>query len=156
MASVVVQVFSFGLDRPDDAVERMDELLPVAERDAPPRVLIARASTRLLLADALGVAPASLRISRRCAHCGHPTHGRPVLEGDDRLSFSVSHSGSLGVVALGDGDLLIGIDVEVVRPRVRLDALAARVLDAGSYAEWRDLGSDEQLVSFLRAWTAKE
>ena len=51
----------------------------------------------------------------------------------------------------------VGVDVEEVRPRRRLDALAARVLNDEEHAAWLRLDdADEQLRSFLRVWTAKE
>ena len=90
-------------------------------------------------------------------HCDHPTHGRPTVEGEDRISFSLSHSGSFAVIALADGALRIGVDVEEVKPRRRLAALAARVLNDDEHAAWIVLAEgDEQLRSFLRAWTTKE
>jgi 4'-phosphopantetheinyl transferase len=112
------------------------------------------ASTADLLAAALGRAPGELEISRRCRHCGHPSHGRPVLAGGP--SFSVSHSGGLALVALAPADVLVGVDVEQVRRRANLDKLAARVLSPEELAQWRATPPAERLVAFLRQWTAKE
>ena len=154
----MVRVFSVDLDRPAGVVEYLDGLLATDERNAPPPIRVARAMTRVVLAEALGTDPERVPISRRCAHCGHPTHGRPTVAGDDRISFSLSHSGSFAVIALVDGAARIGVDVEQVRPRRRLGALAARVLNDDEHAAWLALGEDgdEQLRAFLRAWTAKE
>ena len=158
----MVRVFSVDLDRPAGVVEYLDGLLATDERNAPPPIRVARAMTRVVLAEALGTDPERVPISRRCAHCGHPTHGRPTVAGDDgtssRISFSLSHSGSFAVIALTDGGVRIGVDVEQVRPRRRLGALAARVLNDDEHAAWLALGEDgdEQLRAFLRAWTAKE
>jgi 4'-phosphopantetheinyl transferase len=153
----VVRVFSVDLDRPADVVERLDAMLAPEERNAPAPIRVARATTRVALADALGMEPDRVPISRRCAHCGDPKHGRPTVAGDDRVSFSLSHSGSFAVIALADGDVRVGVDVEDVRPRLRLGALAARVLNDEEHEAWLAIESDdEQLRSFLRAWTAKE
>ncbi len=48
--------------------------------------------------------PRDVEISRRCAHCGHPTHGRPTVVGDPTspISFSLSHSGAFALIALAD------------------------------------------------------
>jgi 4'-phosphopantetheinyl transferase len=152
-----VRVFSVDLDQPADVVERLDAMLPSDERDAPAPIRVARATARILLGDALRTDPAEVRISRQCAHCGHPTHGRPTVAGDDQLSFSLSHSGSFAVIALAHDDTRVGVDVEAIRSRPRLAALAARVLNDEEHAEWLALDdAEEQLRSFLRAWTAKE
>ena len=159
MAPGAVRVFPLDLDPPADVARRLVELLPAGERDAPAPIRIARATTRLLLAETLGVEPHRVVISRVCARCGHPTHGRPTVAGTGAaaVSFSVSHSGTFGVVALAAGDRRIGVDVEAVRPRSRLDALADRVLGAEEHAAWRALDDpDVRLRAFLRAWTAKE
>src|SRR5258707_7110279 len=136
MVPGVVRVFSVDLDQPADVVERLDALLAPDERDGPARVRVARATTRVVLAEALETDPARVEISRLCAHCGHPTHGRPTVAGDDRVSFSLSHSGSFAVVAvaIGAGDARVGVDVEDVKPRRRLGALAARVLNDEEHA----------------------
>ncbi len=157
MTSGVVRVFSVDLDPRADVVERLDAMLAPEERDAPAPIRVARATTRVVLGDALGMDPDRVPISRRCAHCGDPTHGRPTVAGDDRVSFSLSHSRSFGVIALADGDVRVGVDIEDVRPRLRLGALAARVLNDEEHAAWLAIeNDDEQLRSFLRAWTAKE
>jgi len=114
-----------------------------------------RAVTARLLARELGVDAADLKISRVCTHCGDPAHGRPHLVGGER-SFNLSHSGDRFVLAIGDPALQLGVDVEVVRPRARLDALARRTLDATAYERWLSAPDAEPLVTFLRAWTAKE
>jgi 4'-phosphopantetheinyl transferase len=157
VTSAVVRVFSVDLDHPAIAPDRLDEILAPEERDASPAIRVARASTRLALGEALGVDPATVQISRRCEHCDHPTHGRPVVVGDRPISFSLSHSASLALVAVLDGDARVGVDVEAVRPRPRLDALAARVLGEEEHNRWLRLESDDaRLRAFLRAWTAKE
>jgi phosphopantetheinyl transferase len=155
--SGVVRVFSVDLDPPADVIEHLDAMLAPDEREAPAPIRVARATTRIVLADALGMEPERVPISRRCAHCGDPRHGRPTVAGDDRVSFSLSHSGSFAVIALADGAVRLGVDVEVVRPRLRLRALAARVLNDEEHAAWLAIeNDDDQLRSFLRAWTAKE
>jgi 4'-phosphopantetheinyl transferase len=151
-----VRVFAFDLDQAPAVVERLDATLPAEDRGARVPVRVARAALRVLLARELGVAPADVPISRRCEHCGHPAHGRPALEGRE-LSFSLSHSRAVGLVALAPAGLRVGVDVEVVRPRPGLDALAARVLGDEEHARWNALdGEAARLDAFLRAWTAKE
>ena len=152
-----MRVFSVDLDQPAAVVAYLDRLIPVSERRASARIRVARASTRIVLADVLGIQSDQLSISRQCAHCGHPAHGRPTVAGDDRISFSVSHSGAFAVIALADGDVTVGVDVEELRPRRRLDALAQRILNDDEHAAWSLLAdADERLRFFLQVWTAKE
>jgi phosphopantetheinyl transferase len=95
-----------------------------------------------------------LRFALTCAVCGSQEHGRPALAGDDRPSFSLSHSGEVAVVALAPDR--VGADVEVVRERRYVDRVARRMFTADEFAHWSALRGPDRLVAFLRAWTAKE
>ena len=157
VTSPAVRVFSVGLDQPAAVVERLDALLPAEERHVSAPIRVARATTRVLLAAALDMDAIDVPISRRCVHCGDPAHGRPTVTVATPISFSLSHSGSFAVIAIVEGDARIGVDVEAVRPRGRIEALAARVLNDEEHAAWLRLDDDDaRLRSFLRTWTAKE
>ena len=114
-----------------------------------------------VLGGLLAVAPDSVVISRLCARCGDRAHGRPEVTspadafGFGPIRFSLSHSESVAVIAVATG-VRVGVDVEFVRPRARLDALAARVLGPEEHAGWLDLEPAAQLRGFLERWTAKE
>ena len=71
------------------------------------------------------------------------------------ISFSLSHSQSFAVVAVADS-ARVGVDIEVIRPRARLDALAKRVLSPAEHADWLDYPPTARLRAFLERWTAKE
>ena len=75
---------------------------------------------------------------------------------DRPISFSVSHSGEHALVAVVDDRAPLGIDVERVRPRARLEALAARALARDELAAWRARPANERLAAFLQLWTRKE
>jgi 4'-phosphopantetheinyl transferase len=157
VASTIVQVYAVELDRRDDEVESLRSVLTPDERDGPVRAQVARAAARVVLGDTIRMDPAAVPISRRCEHCGHTSHGRPVVAAAVPVSFNVSHSGPLGLIAVLEGDARIGVDLEVVRRRPRLDALAERVLDADAHAAWLRLpDQDARLRAFLEAWTEKE
>ena len=100
--------------------------------------------------------PGAVAISRRCARCGDPAHGKPELAAFPELSFSLSHSESFAMIAVVVGRARVGVDIEIERPRSRLDALAARVLSAEEHAEWLDAEPPERVRAFLARWTAKE
>lgn len=159
MASDEVRVFSVDLHQPAAVAARLTRSLPPNEAEGSTAVRVARGALRIVLGDALGIEPAGVDISRRCAHCGHDTHGRPTVVGDPAspISFSLSHSGDFAVIALAGAGVRVGVDVEEVRPRRRLDALAARVLSGPDHAVWREIDdADERLRAFLSAWTEKE
>jgi 4'-phosphopantetheinyl transferase len=108
-------------------------------------------SASAMVAEVLGAVP----ISRECRRCGDAKHGKPFVVGDDDLSFSVSHSGSVALLAIAR-DATVGIDVEAVRTRPNLEKLAARVLDPNALAAFGAADESHQLLTFLRAWTEKE
>lgn len=104
-----------------------------------------------MVAQVLG----EVEISRECRRCGDAKHGKPFVVGDEDLSFSVSHSGSVALLAVARG-AIVGIDVEIIRDRPNLQKLAARVLDTDALEAFSGADEPQRLVSFLRAWTEKE
>jgi 4'-phosphopantetheinyl transferase len=148
-----VRVIRVDLDGPGPDP---NHVLPRAERLVSEPTRRARAAARVLLGEVIGVDPRAVPIARRCLRCGDPNHGRPFLDGYEQVSFSVSHSAEVALVAICTSGPTIGIDLEAHRPRTRLPQLAERVLASEHYAHWQRLGPDEQLDAFLRAWTMKE
>ena len=164
MTQLTVGVWTVDLLQPISVVDALrawlddDEIRAAASRRDDVlrnRYVVAHGAVRAILAARLGIEPGAVTISRRCARCGDPTHGRPELAGIGDLSFSLSHSESLALVAVVSG-ARVGVDVEIERPRSRLDALAARVLSAEEHAEWLDAEPPARVHAFLRLWTAKE
>lgn len=88
------------------------------------RFVTGRHLARTVLAEATGLAPASIRFTTDCPHCGG-THGKPRLPGSD-LDFSLSHSGDRVVLVLVEG-AEVGVDVERESDR-DIDRLAEMVL----------------------------
>jgi 4'-phosphopantetheinyl transferase len=75
----------------------------------------------------------------------------------ERLSFNLSHSGRLALVAIAPGGVEVGIDVERLRPRRDLIRLAERWLptdDAATIAATTDGAPRE--AAFYAAWTRHE
>jgi 4'-phosphopantetheinyl transferase len=102
-----------------------------------------RSALRRVLGERLGVAPAALTFTLSA-------HGRPSVAGG-RVSFNVSHSGEVGLIAVADGERRIGVDVEQVRTTTDIEALAERFFhpeEAAAIAGRRD--------AFFRCWTKKE
>jgi phosphopantetheinyl transferase len=75
-------------------------------------------------------------------------HGRPWAEG---VSFNVSHSGAIGLIAVAEAGRRVGIDIQQVRESTDFRALAARFFHPGEAAAIGD-----RRDAFFRCWTRKE
>ncbi|SDH20199.1 4'-phosphopantetheinyl transferase family protein [Agrococcus jejuensis] len=116
------------------------------------RTLAGRAALRMLLAARVGVPTsdaAALAIDRTCTQCGEQ-HGQPRVDG---LSVSSSTSGTHVLVAVGDADARVGVDVEVVPEELwtGFDAYALHPDERGSMPDGADGVSQR-----IRAWAQKE
>jgi 4'-phosphopantetheinyl transferase len=163
-----VSVWTIDLDQPRAVVEALRahlddvEVRAAAQRSndtVRDRYVVAHGALRAILGARLGITPGEVVFDRHCRRCGDPVHGKPMVVSDappeQQVHFSLSHSESVAVVAVVTGTR-IGADVERERPRARLDALAARVLDPEDHADWVDLPESGRLRAFLERWTAKE
>jgi 4'-phosphopantetheinyl transferase len=109
----------------------------------------ARAALGRILAEALGEdEPPALAPDE---------DGKPRLAVEpDRLSFNLSHSGGLALVALAPGGVDVGVDVERVKERRDLARLAARWLPESDAAAVGAVPPAEQAAFFYPAWTSHE
>jgi 4'-phosphopantetheinyl transferase len=106
------------------------------------RFLASHCAFRHLVGGYLDCAPAEVQIERQCTHCGHPTHGKPSVtgpNGDAALEVNASHADEMGLIAVAWAPLVLGVDVERLRPdvdwagvlrQVESDAPPASELDA--------------------------
>ncbi len=111
--------------------------------------LSGRGLTRLVLGEALGVEPASLRFARGA-------HGRPrLVDPDGSIDFNLSHTTGLIALLVGDRAVPFGVDVEDTRRRRGLQV--AEDFFAPSEARAVELAAPSEADSvFLRTWTLKE
>ena len=109
-----------------------------------PRWLVARAGVRALLGRYLGADPAALRFDE---------HSKPRLDPPSPLRFNLSHSGDVALIAAAT-EREVGVDVEEVRQRRDVEALARRTMLAAERAEIDE--ADDPRVAFHRHWVAKE
>jgi 4'-phosphopantetheinyl transferase len=109
----------------------------------------ARAALGRVLAAALGEdGPPELVVDE---------NGKPRLAVDPgRLSFNLSHSGGLALVALAPDGVEVGVDVERVKERRDLSRLAARWLPEDDAAAVAAVPPAEQAAVFYPAWTRHE
>jgi 4'-phosphopantetheinyl transferase len=107
----------------------------------------ARRALAAILADYLG-AEAELRVD---------PDGKPRLAAaPERLSFNLSHSGELALVAIAPGGVEVGVDVERLRPRRDLVRLAQRWLPAADATAVAAAEAGEREAVFYAAWTRHE
>ena len=107
------------------------------------------AAARARLGETFGLPPEAVPLAR-------DGRGRPRLDAPlAGFDCSWSHSGQRLLLALGEG-VRLGVDVEFVRPRPRLLALAARFFHPDEAAWLRDRPEDARLPDFVRLWCAKE
>ena len=124
--------------------ERAAEFL----REEPARRWVAsRWALRRVLAGYLGCAPAAVELESS-------EQGKPRLRGSEGPEFNLSHSEGLALVAVADR--AVGIDVEAIRPRRDLPALAERALPPDDVAAVRSASPAEQASVFHAAWARHE
>lgn len=84
--------------------------------------------------------------------------GKPRLAvAPERLSFNLSHSGDLALVAIAPGGVEVGVDLERLRPRRDLLRLAERRLPpADATAVAAASPGPEREAAFYAAWTRHE
>ena len=132
---------------PDEA-ERAHRLRFEADRR---RFVGSRVALRRILAGCLGVT------SREIAFRASP-FGKPRLDPErhgSALRFNVSHSGDLALVAVS-GEVEVGVDIELRRPRPDLEALVARYFSPGERVAIAALPAAHRLEAFFDYWTLKE
>lgn len=154
-----VDLWTFPLDRPDDALASARRTLDDGERAraarfATPtlsgRFVARRAGLRAVLARYVGVGPEALSIRRA-------GEGRPRLVGTATpIVFSATHSDGLALVAVARRDPL-GLDVERVREVVERDVIARRYFDPADAEALAAATTEEaRRLAFFLGWTRLE
>jgi len=111
------------------------------------RFIAVRSLLRQTLADYLKVEPAGLQFD-----IGE--YGKPFLACGS-LHFNLSHTGDYLLIAVANFPD-IGVDIEKLKERSSLDAIAKRIFSEGELRQWRQLAPEQQLTGFYRLWTKKE
>ncbi|MFP1627383.1 4'-phosphopantetheinyl transferase family protein [Streptomyces sp. 5K101] len=114
--------------------------------------LATHVALRLLLGAYLERPPREVPLTRvPCPSCGGP-HGRPSVAGHP-LHYSLSHSGSLGLLAFAATP--VGVDTETV-PSPAAVREASDALHPRELAELALLPAEARPPAFSRAWVRKE
>jgi 4'-phosphopantetheinyl transferase len=116
----------------------------------------ARRALASILREYLGAEPDAAASDAQVALAAD-ANGKPRLAvAPDRLSFNLSHSGDLALVAIAPGAVEVGVDVERLRPRRDLVRLAERWLPTADAAAVAAAGEAEREAVFYAAWTRYE
>lgn len=153
-----VHLWLGSLDRDDATLARLRQHLSEEEerragrlldREVARRLMTGRGLLREILSGYLNAPPASLNLSVAPG-------GKPFLAGSDwRLSFNISHSDGLFIVAVAAGRK-VGVDLELIRSDLDFAPLARTCFSATEQHELFHLPPDQQLPAFYRCWTRKE
>lgn len=134
------------------------------------RFIGARSGLRTILARYLDLSPADVAFvydaigkPRLDANLAPPALDLPQPESSQTsspnsqpaISFNLSHSGDLAVVAVATG-VEIGIDIERLRPVKHLDDLARRYFHPNELRRVLSQDGTPRLEMFFRCWTRKE
>jgi 4'-phosphopantetheinyl transferase len=115
------------------------------------RFITGRGLLRMILGGYLQNEPASIEFV-------YGPQGKPALGGalaKSGLNFNLSHSESLGVIALTRAGSL-GVDVERVRSLEDVEELVRRFFSARESAAFRELADGNRAEAFFNLWTRKE
>jgi 4'-phosphopantetheinyl transferase len=150
-----LRVFSWSIDMPDDAADRLMALLSRDERARAQRLamrqhavhfIAARAGLRLILGETLAVPASDI-------HFDSAPTGKPLLRGQGAIHFNLSHSQGLAVLALSPL-FPIGIDLEFIRPLTA--GIEAQFLTPAEIAAWQTLEPAARNLALVTHWAAKE
>lgn len=151
-----IDVWRAGLD----TVDRPSEAeLPAEERERAARLLAggvrgrwiaARWALREVLSRYLDQDPVDIELR-------FGAHGKPMLATHEAspLHFNLSHSEGLALIAV-TGEGAVGVDLEWIKPRRNLLALADRALPPSEAAKVRSAAPESQLHAFHAAWVRRE
>ncbi len=124
----------------------LDRIISCAERD---KRIVAWGRLRYILSRYLGCAPGDIQMKRE-------PFRRPeiVVPKNAGLRFSLSHSGSFGLVGIAAN--AIGVDIEKIQPTMNVERLATRFFSLDEAARLRNLPEAERVPGFFRLWVLKE
>jgi 4'-phosphopantetheinyl transferase len=103
---------------------------------------------RTVLGEYLGTEPQRVEIET-------DSYGKPHIRGEALLSFNLSHSGNLSLLALGKGKKL-GIDIERIDRTVNVDEVSRRFFSPREVEEIFGLPSELRELAFFVCWSRKE
>jgi 4'-phosphopantetheinyl transferase len=129
------------------STSEMERALKFRRPEIRDQFIITRGILRTLLGHYLAIDPAAVEIT-------YEASGKPVLASPG-LYFNVTHSEELAAFAFTRMGK-IGIDIEVVRPRVNIAGIVERYFTRGELAAFQATPLQLQEQTFFTMWTRKE
>lgn len=154
-----VHVWSVCLDRPESSVDALSKTLSRDERDRAARFhfdrdrrryVCARGALRHILGSYIDADPIEISFA-------YGPHGKPALaRNGGSVSFNVSHSEEMALIAVASSEIVLGVDVEAIRSIPDGDDIARRFFAPREVARMAGLEPSARESAFFRCWTRKE
>jgi 4'-phosphopantetheinyl transferase len=155
-----VHVWRFSIEPPPGRLLELERSLSADELERAGRYqfepgrahfVAARGSLREILAR-------YLQVSAGCLGFRYSSYGKPELSAEHAASeirFSLSHSGQMGLLAVGRGRSL-GVDIERIRTVVDDDRIARRFFSPAEVEGLSSVPDSMRKQAFFNCWTRKE
>jgi 4'-phosphopantetheinyl transferase len=155
-----VHVWRFSIEPPPGRLLELERSLSADELERAARYhfeqgrahfVAARGSLRAILAR-------YLQVDADCLGFRYSAYGKPELSGayaGSEIRFSLSHSGQMGLLAVGRGRSL-GVDIERIRMEVDDAGIARRFFSPAEVAGLSALPDSMRKQAFFNCWTRKE
>lgn len=128
----------------DDEILKIDRLRSQRHRAY---AVSMKEQLRALLSCYMGLLPSDIRFQQAA-------FGKPYII-DSPISFNVSHSGSMALVAI-TLEKELGVDIENWRHLDNLEGMVCRNFSKAEQAQWLNIADDERMSTFFNIWTCKE
>ncbi len=140
------QIKQLSILSTDERVRAKRLLVPTKQQ----QFINTRMQLRLLLSRYLTIPPEQINFK-------YNNYGKPSLkqQHNQPITFNLSHSGSLGVIAIGY-DCAVGIDIEEIDAKLNYLQLANRYFSEAEINQLQERTGSEQRDEFYRLWTQKE
>jgi 4'-phosphopantetheinyl transferase len=119
-----------------------------ARPDTAGRFVATRGALRRLLGACLGIPPSAVPLATAPG-------GKPALAGGGPPAFNLAHSGRWALYAVA-GAGAVGVDIEAMKPRAELAALARRYFSPDEQAALQAWPAAQQHRAFYTGWVQKE
>jgi 4'-phosphopantetheinyl transferase len=110
--------------------------------------IFCRGTLRRILSGYLAIPATSIKFQ-------YGDKGKPFVVTQAGLQFNVSHAGDLFVCAVSSG-LIIGVDVEQIRPMEDMPAIAAQFFAPAEQRHLAGIAEGDRTHAFYQCWTRKE
>jgi 4'-phosphopantetheinyl transferase len=156
-----VHLWHMDLNSPHQKLEHFKDLLSKKELQRADRFIVernrnhflkGRGALRLILSQYTQIDADQLIFE-------YGSKNKPALaesHGDQRVSFNLSHSHDLALIAVAQSPRRIGVDVEKIRDLNRRKNIIERYFSKSEQEEYNTLPDSQQLLAFFNLWSRKE